>query len=105
MLKYFRVCYLLGKDKSHGLLQACQCCRLLQEDVTSLEDVYWLEDSRARYLLGKDFAVWSVARQALPVNKEDLGKLKAELWSTVVKSSQHQDAWTFGQSFLPLFIF
>ncbi|XP_054264411.1 apoptosis-resistant E3 ubiquitin protein ligase 1-like [Macrosteles quadrilineatus] len=70
--------------------------RLLQEDVTSLEDVYWLEDSRARYLLGKDFAAWSAARQALPVNKEDLGKLKAELWSAVVKSSQHQDAWTFG---------
>lgn len=70
--------------------------RLLQEDVTSLEDVYWLEDSRARYLLGKDFAVWSTARQSLPVNKEDLTQLKAELWSAVVKNSQHQDAWTFG---------
>ncbi|XP_039284139.1 apoptosis-resistant E3 ubiquitin protein ligase 1 isoform X3 [Nilaparvata lugens] len=70
--------------------------RLLQEDVTSLEDVYWLEDSRARYLLGKDFAAWSTARQALPVNKEHLGQLKAELWSAVVKNSQHQDAWTLG---------
>uniref|UniRef100_A0A1B6E4C8 SAM domain-containing protein n=1 Tax=Clastoptera arizonana TaxID=38151 RepID=A0A1B6E4C8_9HEMI len=70
--------------------------RLLQEDVTSLEDVYWLEDSRARFLLGKDFAVWSTARQSLPVSKEDLGQLKAELWSAVVKNSQHQDAWTFG---------
>ncbi|XP_075224051.1 apoptosis-resistant E3 ubiquitin protein ligase 1 [Lycorma delicatula] len=70
--------------------------RLLQEDVTSLEDVYWLEDSRARYLLGKDFPTWSAARQALPVSKEDLGQLKAELWSAVVKNSQHQDAWTLG---------
>ncbi|KAL1139791.1 hypothetical protein AAG570_006768, partial [Ranatra chinensis] len=70
--------------------------RLLQEDVTSLEDVYWLEDSRARYLLGKDFATWSAARQALPVSKEDLSMLKAELWSAVVKNSHHQDAWTLG---------
>ncbi|CAH1403854.1 unnamed protein product [Nezara viridula] len=70
--------------------------RLLQEDVTSLEDVYWLEDSRARFLLGKDFPTWSTARQALPVSKEDLSSLKAELWSAVVKSSHHQDAWTFG---------
>lgn len=69
---------------------------MLQEDVTSLEDVYWLEDSRARYLLGKDFAAWSAARQALPVSKEDLNALKAELWSTVVKNSHHQDAWTLG---------
>lgn len=70
--------------------------RLLQEDVTSLEDVYWLEDSRARFLLGKDFPTWSAARQALPVSKEDLSSLKADLWSAVVKSSHHQDAWTFG---------
>ncbi|XP_018896892.1 apoptosis-resistant E3 ubiquitin protein ligase 1 isoform X2 [Bemisia tabaci] len=70
--------------------------RLLQEDVTSLEDVYWLEDNRAKQLLGKDFTNWSKAREALPINKEHLAELKSELWSTVVKSSQHQDAWTYG---------
>ncbi|KAF6210426.1 hypothetical protein GE061_013532 [Apolygus lucorum] len=70
--------------------------RLLQEDVTSLEDVYWLEDTRAKFLLGKDFHSWSMARQGLPVSKEDLSSLKADLWSAVVKSSHHQDAWTFG---------
>lgn len=62
----------------------------------SLEDVYWLEDSRASQLLGKDWPIWSQARQNLPTSKPLLESLKADLWSTVVKSSQHQDAWTWG---------
>lgn len=66
-------------------------------DVTSLEDVYWLEDSSARQALGaKDFEAWSVARQGLPTDEEGLRTLKADLWSTVVKNSRHQDAWTWG---------
>lgn len=64
--------------------------------MSSLEDVYWLEDSRARQILGKDSTVWSEARQKLPTSKSLLESLKADLWSTVVKSSQHQDAWTWG---------
>ncbi|XP_055916662.1 apoptosis-resistant E3 ubiquitin protein ligase 1 isoform X2 [Eupeodes corollae] len=70
--------------------------RLLAVEVSSLEDVYWLEDSRASKLLGKDWQVWSQARQNLPTSKSQLESLKAQLWSTVVKSSQHQDAWTWG---------
>lgn len=70
--------------------------RLLNLDVTTLEDVYWLEDSKAAQALSKDFAQWTAARQALPTSKQRLGSLKAELWSEVVKSSQHQDAWTWG---------
>ncbi|XP_049833521.1 apoptosis-resistant E3 ubiquitin protein ligase 1 isoform X2 [Schistocerca gregaria] len=70
--------------------------RLLGVDVASLDDVYWLEDSRARSLLGKDFVAWAAARQALPTSKEDLARLKADLWSAVVKSTQHEDAWTWG---------
>lgn len=61
-----------------------------------MEDVYWLEDSRARQILGKDSAIWSEARQKLPTSKTLLELLKADLWSTIVKSSQHQDAWTWG---------
>lgn len=65
-------------------------------DVSSLEDVYWLEDSRARSIVGKDFSPWTAARQALPTSKDDLENLKADLWSAVVKNSQHEDAWTWG---------
>ncbi|XP_032294052.1 apoptosis-resistant E3 ubiquitin protein ligase 1 isoform X6 [Drosophila virilis] len=70
--------------------------RLLAVEVASLEDVYWLEDSRASKILGKDWQLWSTARQGLPTSKAQLDALKAQLWSTVVKSSQHQDAWTWG---------
>uniref|UniRef100_A0A0K8VHG6 HECT-type E3 ubiquitin transferase n=1 Tax=Bactrocera latifrons TaxID=174628 RepID=A0A0K8VHG6_BACLA len=70
--------------------------RLLAVEVASLEDVYWLEDSRATKILGKDWQLWSQARQNLPTSKAQLDALKAQLWSTVVKSSQHQDAWTWG---------
>lgn len=69
---------------------------MLSIDVTSIEDVYWLEDSRASQILGKDWTSWSLARQKLPTSKSQLEALKADLWSTVVKSSHHQDAWTFG---------
>ncbi|XP_058121974.1 apoptosis-resistant E3 ubiquitin protein ligase 1 isoform X1 [Anopheles ziemanni] len=70
--------------------------RLVAIEVTTLEDVYWLEDSRASQILGKDWPAWSSARQKLPTSKPNLEALKADLWSTVVKSSQHQDAWTWG---------
>lgn len=40
--------------------------------------------------------IWSQARQNLPTSKPLLETLKSDLWSTVVKSSQHQDAWTWG---------
>lgn len=78
--------------------------RLISIDVTSLEDVYWLEDTRASQLLGKDWLVWSEARQKLPTSKTQLDVLKADLWSTVVKSSQHQDAWTWGKTTWQYFI-
>lgn len=71
--------------------------RLISVQVASVEDVYWLEDARASQLLGKDWLVWSKARQGLPTSKAQLESLKADLWSTVVKSSQHQDAWTWGE--------
>lgn len=70
--------------------------RLLSTEVVSLEDVYWVEDTQARKVLGKDAEIWSKARQALPTSKSMLESLKADLWSTIVKSSQHQDAWTWG---------
>lgn len=70
--------------------------RLISIEVTSLEDVYWLEDSRASQILGKDFAAWNHVRQKLPTSKAQLEILKAELWSTVVKTSNHKDAWTYG---------
>lgn len=70
--------------------------RLTASEIISLEDVYWLEDSRASQVLGKDWQLWSQARQRLPTSKPLLESLKADLWSTVVKSSQHQDAWTWG---------
>ncbi|KAG7305871.1 hypothetical protein JYU34_008414 [Plutella xylostella] len=71
--------------------------RLLSLDVSSLEDVYWLEDKTARHALdAKDFAPWSAARRSLPTGKEELQTLKADLWSAVVKNSRHQDAWTWG---------
>lgn len=65
--------------------------------MASLEDVYWLEDSKARQVLQKDFQQWSAARQALPISKQRLEALKGDLWSEVVKSSNHQDAWTWGK--------
>jgi hypothetical protein len=65
-------------------------------EVTSIEDVYWLEDSRASQILGKDFSAWNQARQKLPTSKSNLEMLKADLWSTIVKTSNHQDAWTWG---------
>lgn len=70
--------------------------RLLTLEVASLEDVYWLEDSQASKVLGKDSATWSKVRQKLPTSKIQLESLKADLWSRIVKSSQHQDAWTWG---------
>ncbi|XP_059055440.1 apoptosis-resistant E3 ubiquitin protein ligase 1 [Achroia grisella] len=71
--------------------------KLLSLDVSSLEDVYWLEDSTAQHVLDpKDFGAWSAARQSLPTGKEALQILKYDLWSTVVKTSKHQDAWTWG---------
>lgn len=70
--------------------------RLMQMEVMSLEDVYWVEDNAARAALGKDLPRWIQARQTLPTSKEDLETLKADLWSAVVKNSQHQDAWTWG---------
>ncbi|CAB3238824.1 unnamed protein product [Arctia plantaginis] len=73
------------------------CFRLLSLDVSALEDVYWLEDTRARHVLEpKDFGAWSAARQSLPTGKDALQTLKSELWSAVVKNSKHQDAWTWG---------
>lgn len=74
--------------------------RLLNHEVTSLEDVYWLEDTKARFIVHKDFARWSSARQSLPTSKVELETLKADLWSEVVKSSSHQDAWTWGWIFI-----
>ncbi|KAG8037554.1 hypothetical protein G9C98_005764 [Cotesia typhae] len=68
----------------------------MQMDVLSLEDVYWVEDNEARSTLGKDLPRWIQARQTLPTSKDDLESLKADLWSSVVKNSQHQDAWTWG---------
>ncbi|XP_075974359.1 apoptosis-resistant E3 ubiquitin protein ligase 1 isoform X2 [Anticarsia gemmatalis] len=71
--------------------------KLLSLDVSSLEDVYWLEDTTAHHVLdAKDLSAWSAARQSLPTGKEALQTLKADLWSAVVKSSKHQDAWTWG---------
>lgn len=69
-------------------------------DVLSLEDVYWVEDNEARSTLGKDLPRWIQARQTLPTSKDDLESLKADLWSSVVKNSQHQDAWTWGKFYL-----
>ncbi|XP_063893662.1 apoptosis-resistant E3 ubiquitin protein ligase 1 isoform X3 [Helicoverpa armigera] len=77
-------------------LQHCYT-KLLSLDVSSLEDVYWLEDSTAHHVLDpKDFGAWSAARQSLPTGKEALQTLKADLWNVVVKNSKHQDAWTWG---------
>lgn len=70
--------------------------RLIAIEVTSLEDVYWLEDSRASQILGKDFGAWNHVRQKLPTSKSQLDQIKSELWSTVVKTSNHKDAWTYG---------
>lgn len=64
--------------------------------MSSLEDVYWLEDSQANKALGKDAEQWSKVRQKLPTSKTQLDTMKADLWSTIVKSSQHQDAWAWG---------
>ncbi|KAI8422851.1 hypothetical protein MSG28_006593 [Choristoneura fumiferana] len=75
----------------------CLGTRLLSLDVSSLEDVYWLEDTTARHVLDpKDFGAWSAARQSLPTGKDALQTLKSDLWSAVVKNSKHQDAWTWG---------
>lgn len=74
--------------------------RLVQMEVVSLDDVYWVEDHAARTVLGKDLSRWTQARQELPTSKEDLATLKADLWSSVVKNSQHQDAWTWGSLFV-----
>lgn len=69
---------------------------MLSLEVSSLEDVYWLEDSQAAKVLGKDAEIWSKVRQKLPTSKAQLETMKADLWSTIVKSSQHQDAWAWG---------
>lgn len=63
-------------------------CRLLREEVNSLEDVYWLDDGKAHALLGNEFAAWSRGRQRLPATKETLEMLKADLWGDLVKSEQ-----------------
>lgn len=77
----------------------CFCfARVMQMGVMSLEDVYWVEDNAAQPALGKDLPRWTQARHTLPTSKEDLETLKADLWSAVVKNSQHQDAWTWGNS-------
>ncbi|XP_046612589.1 apoptosis-resistant E3 ubiquitin protein ligase 1 isoform X2 [Neodiprion virginianus] len=78
----------------HGLHNHYQ--KLVQMEVISLEDVYWVEDHAAQAVLGKELSKWTQARQELPTSKEDLAVLKADLWSSVVKNSQHQDAWTWG---------
>lgn len=70
--------------------------RLLAVGVARLEDVYWLEDNKAKQVFNKEVSEWSSARQSLPISKSDLDSLKADLWSEVVKSSNHQDAWTWG---------
>ncbi|XP_033327204.1 apoptosis-resistant E3 ubiquitin protein ligase 1 isoform X3 [Megalopta genalis] len=80
--------------QDHGLHNYYQ--KLMQMEVMSLEDVYWVEDNAARAALGKDLPRWREARQTLPTSKEDLETLKADLWSAVVKNSQHQHAWTWG---------
>ncbi|XP_059473505.1 apoptosis-resistant E3 ubiquitin protein ligase 1 isoform X2 [Neocloeon triangulifer] len=77
----------------HSLAQHYQ--RLAQLEVSALEDVYWLEDSRARPALGKDFLSWTTARQALPTSKEQLERLKEELWTEVVKTDGHA-SWSWG---------
>lgn len=64
--------------------------------MSSLEDVYWLEDSQASKVLGKDADLWSKVRQKLPTSKTQLETMKADLWSTIVKTSSHQDAWAWG---------
>ncbi|XP_076250945.1 apoptosis-resistant E3 ubiquitin protein ligase 1 isoform X1 [Rhynchophorus ferrugineus] len=78
----------------HGLQGHLQ--RLLSVGVARLEDAYWLEDSKAKQVFNKDVTEWSSTRQSLPTSKSHLDSLKAELWSEVVKSSNHQDAWTWG---------
>ncbi|XP_034174237.1 apoptosis-resistant E3 ubiquitin protein ligase 1 isoform X1 [Osmia lignaria lignaria] len=78
----------------HGLHSHYQ--KLMQMEVMSLEDVYWVEENTVRTAFGKDLQRWNEARQTLPISKEDLETLKADLWSAVVKNSQHQDAWTWG---------
>ncbi|XP_031829321.1 apoptosis-resistant E3 ubiquitin protein ligase 1 isoform X3 [Nomia melanderi] len=82
--------------QDHGLHSYYQ--KLMQMEVMSLEDVYWVEDNAARAALGKDLPRWIEARQTLPTSKEDLETLKADLWSAVVKNSQHQHAWTWVRS-------
>ncbi|XP_046387424.1 apoptosis-resistant E3 ubiquitin protein ligase 1 isoform X2 [Ischnura elegans] len=84
----------------HGL--AHHYHRLVQAEVASLDDVYWLEDGQARRMLGKDFTSWAAARQALPTSKEDLDQLKSTLWTVVLKGSQNQGAWTWGGVFVVL---
>lgn len=81
---------------SNFIIRLSLSIRLIAIEVTSIEDCYWFEDSRASQIFGKDFAAWNHARQKLPTSKSQLEALKAELWSTVVKTSNHQDAWTWG---------
>lgn len=92
-------CYKQLHSSSHGYYNFVP--RLLSLDVSSLEDVYWLEDKTARHVLQpSDFGTWSAARQSLPTGKEQLTQLKQDLWSAVVKSSKHQDAWTWGKALI-----
>lgn len=76
----------------------------MQMEVMSLEDVYWVEDNVVRAALGKDLQRWEQARHTLPTSKENLESLKADLWSAVVKNSQHQDAWTWGMEKLDILL-
>lgn len=78
--------------------------RISSLDVSSIEDVYWLEDKVASHTVdSRDMRAWSLARQSLPTGSEALATLKANLWSSVVKNCRHQDAWTWGQNLKLLF--
>jgi hypothetical protein len=87
---------LTSATKGWWLIKIYGVSRLAQLEVAALEDVYWLEDSRARPALGKDFLSWTTARQALPTSKEQLDRLKDELWTEVVKTDGHA-SWSWGQ--------
>lgn len=76
--------------KNEITIQCVSICRLLSIEVTSLDDVYWLEDSKSSKIFGKDWQTWSKARQRLPTSKTALTQIKTDLWSTIVKTSQHQ---------------
>lgn len=61
-----------------------------------MEDLYWFEESKGHKTFGKGFDLWMKARQKLPTSKSMLESMKADLWSRIVKSSDHQGAWAWG---------